>query len=563
VESARAVLLLGSESTENFEAALQVRLLNPRAQIVVRSSSRQANLAALLEERLPGMAVVDPLLLTAGAISEALRSGPQVACFQIDGQSFAVMEGHGEDRRLQRPLRCGREGCRRPLMVMPMGLLERSAVRQGQDSPEGSAPAPWRRQAGVVVQWLRQRPLRYYALLFLVAILLAVGIHLFARGGGWVEGAFVTLALLKGEFVDPVNVLLGVHQTITDINAWLLLGSLIYALLGTLLTSALVAVILEWLLRERFGPPRPGRLRRGSEQILLVEGGELGDQACLVLQGERQNPVRVDGRSYHSRERTLPVFGQLDAALAALRRCRVVGIGLLSPDLLANLQTALELQRRWPEGRFVVLAHAVEAAERLGELLGGVTVISSMDVAADALVATAFGERVEEVCRIDGVNQLLVRYRIQTGDTLCDRTVARVENGYCVTVMLLRRARGQETLTFPSPDSVLAEGDRLVVLGTVRELRAIERGEERPPGWCIRLQGSPDQALRFDALQSLARYLGRAPGSLASLLDGRDHCTGAIDQVIGELLLRDLRRLGIRCRLEPAGQGGSAPDCSS
>jgi hypothetical protein len=52
-EHARCVLLLSSLSTVNFEAALQVRLLNPRAQIAVRSSSQQAEFAALLEEKLP------------------------------------------------------------------------------------------------------------------------------------------------------------------------------------------------------------------------------------------------------------------------------------------------------------------------------------------------------------------------------------------------------------------------------------------------------------------------------------------------------------------------------
>lgn len=73
VVSARAVLLLSSDSTVNIEAALQARLLNPQAEIVVRSSSSQADLGALLEERLPGVAVVDPVLLCAGAIASALR----------------------------------------------------------------------------------------------------------------------------------------------------------------------------------------------------------------------------------------------------------------------------------------------------------------------------------------------------------------------------------------------------------------------------------------------------------------------------------------------------------
>ena len=54
-ERASAVLLLSADSTINFEAALQARLLNPTAEIVVRSTSRLADLGALLELRLPGV----------------------------------------------------------------------------------------------------------------------------------------------------------------------------------------------------------------------------------------------------------------------------------------------------------------------------------------------------------------------------------------------------------------------------------------------------------------------------------------------------------------------------
>jgi hypothetical protein len=96
---ARAVLLLGSESNANFEAALQVRLLNASAEIVVRASSQQASLGALLEEPLLGMAVVDPLLLTAGAFSTAIRPGRPAAGFKADGQSVVIIEGRLEDRR--------------------------------------------------------------------------------------------------------------------------------------------------------------------------------------------------------------------------------------------------------------------------------------------------------------------------------------------------------------------------------------------------------------------------------------------------------------------------------
>jgi K+/H+ antiporter YhaU regulatory subunit KhtT len=551
---ARAVLLLGSGGTENFEAALQVRLLNPTAEIVVRSSSQQSSLGALLEEQLPGVAVVDPLLLTAGAVTEALRPGEQEACFRVDGQSFVVREGTCEDRRLQRPLRCGPGGCRRPLIITPMALHPRQAAMAAEQPAALALLVLGSQRLRSGLRWLRQRPWSHYAGLALLVALLVIGIGLFSRGGGWRQGVFVTLALLKGEYVDPVNVVLAGRSGRPVADPWLIGGSLLYSLLGTVFTSALVAGILEWLLRERFGPVRPGRLRRGSNPILLVEGGELGLQSALALLRDRYGPVWVDSRPDQPRPpRGVAVFDRLEPALDALRTCPPQGIGLLSSDLLANLRDALELQRRWVGARVAILAHAVEAAERLGDLLGGVTVISSMDLVADAVVATAFGERVVEVCRIDGDNQLLVRYRIRTGDTLCGRSIARVENGYGVTTVLLRRARQSEPLVLPSADLVLAEGDHLAVLGTLGDLRCIERGQAVPPAWCVRLQGVPEEALHFDALQSLARHLGSAPGALAPLLDGQEHRTPPLDQDIAELMVRELRRLNIRCSLEPTG----------
>ncbi|MCP9923210.1 NAD-binding protein, partial [Synechococcus lacustris] len=72
VATARAVLLLSQDSGVNLEAALQVRLLNPKAQLVVRSSKGSSGLENQLQARLPGLVIVDPQLLTAGVFANAL-----------------------------------------------------------------------------------------------------------------------------------------------------------------------------------------------------------------------------------------------------------------------------------------------------------------------------------------------------------------------------------------------------------------------------------------------------------------------------------------------------------
>lgn len=544
---ARAVLLLSSQSTVNLEAALQVRLLNPGAEIVVRSGGRQADLGALLEERLPGLAVVDPVLLCAEAISSALRPETIPVSFEAHGQDFQILAHPWDDRRFQRPLRLPPQPGGDPLLVMP-----RSLSVSGEDPvAPGRRRRSWRRLPAMVASALGQGSRGQRLALLVLALLAALGVHLFSELGGWRQGVFVTLALLKGEYADPVNVLLEAGSGLAERSGWLIAGTLLYSLVGTLLTSALVAVILERLLRDRLGTSRPRLPRRASRPVLLLGSGGLAERVARLQQRLGRTVLLV------GTERTAGTaaigFEDLPAALQALDGLPARAVGLLSTDLLANLQVALSLQQRWPDARIAMLAHAFGAAEQLGDLLGGVAVISAMDLVADAMVATAFGERIEAVLRLRGTNLLQVLYRVTAGDTLCGHSVARLENGYGITVVSLFRPRRGAPLALPRLDQLVAPDDQLVVLATADSLRRIELGEAHPPGCRLRLRNLHiDTASScFEAQQLLARALGCLPGEVAPLLDGQEHLSPPLDGDVGELLIDELRRQGVRCRLEP------------
>lgn len=375
-----------------------------------------------------------------------------------------------------------------------------------------------------------------------LGLLLVIGPQLFSQPGSWRQGMFVTLALLKGEYVDPVNVLLDGGAGLAEASGWLITGTLLYSLVGTLLTSALVAVLLERLLRDRLVRRRPARLRRGLRPVLLVEGANLARGVAHTLQRQMLPVVRVQpGEEWEGQDAGTPIYESVDAALTALRGSRVSAVGLLSPDLLANLEAALA------------------AAPRLGQLLGGVTVISAVDLAADALVATAFGERVEGVVGIGGHHLLLVRYRIAPGDTLLGRTIARLEQGYGVTAVSLRRRGSATVIELPACDLVLAAGDGLLVLTTLAGLRQIERGDAVPPGWRLRLrvQHGVEGDARFELQQCLARWLGCAPGEITGLLAEGEALTAPLDREPAERLHDELRRLGIGSQLEAQPSGES------
>lgn len=548
-EQARAVLLLGSDSTANFEAALQVRLLNPEAEIVVRSSSDLDHLGSLLEQRLPGLTVVDPVQLTAGALVQALRPGQQLARFSVDGDAFEVFRGRLDDRRFQRPLRLDHDAC--DLLVAPVSFQAR------QTAARSALPGERRRLRsirllGQLVRWCAQRTRLQWTLVAVVAALLLLGVPLFSRPGGWVQGAFVTMALLKGEYVDPTNVLIRHQPGSVSGDGWLLSATLLYSVVGTLLTSTLVALILDQLLSARFGLHRRRAVPRSAEPILLVGGGPLAGRVASQLAAERYTVVRVELDPAVADDGCSAIYPSLERADSALAGVPVRAVAALSGHLLEDLRHTLQLQARWSDARFAMLARGEGAAERLGELLGGAALVSPVELGAEVVVATAFGERVEGVWRLAERTVLQVRYRIEPGDTLTGLTVTRVEHGFGLTALALRRDRGAESLAPPPPEAVLAEGDQLVVLATIRALRRVERGVLHSPGcrlhWTVPPSLAPD--LRFALQQSLARYLGLAPATAAALLREGSGAGVPIDPDCGALLERDLRRQGVQVRLE-------------
>ena len=567
-EQARSVLLLSSDGGINVEAALQVRLLNATAEIVIRSSGDLDGLGTLLEQRLPKVAVVNPQMLSAGALVQALRPGPQLARFEAQGETFEVRETPLEDHRFQRPVRLeGAAEGQGSLLVMPLRFYapQPRGLRAPGHALVSTLVAVLRKPVGpaqALLRWVRQSTLLQRLLVAVVLLMALAGIRLFGSQGGWVQGLFVTSALLKGDYVDPTNVLLGPQGGPHGSDGVLVTTTLLYSLVGTLLSSALVALILDQLLLARLGARRTGRLRREDQPILLVGGGSLATRVAQILGKERHAVVRVEAEEKVRQDDGQSLFATtLEQARVRLRGRAVRSVALLSGQLLADLQGTLELQDLWPGARFALLARSEGTGERLGNLLGGASVISPIELGADVVVATAFGERVEGVWRIRGQNLLQVRYQVCPGDTLVGNTVSRLDHGYGLTVLSLQRTGQPRPLAIPSPGTLLAAGDQLVVLASLPALRRLEQGRIRPPTAVLTLQLPqplpPELALTLQ--QSLARRLGMAPAEASALLHAHPNLRLPVDPDCGALLLRDLQRQAIQVSLEGEAGASLAP----
>lgn len=531
IRQCRAVLLLSADSQVNLEAALLVRVLNPDADVVVRSSSGQAALGQLLEQRLPNIAVVDPVVLTAGAVASAIHPQEGLIQLETDGQGHSIsVVNSPEPPAAQACRRLRRQRGVEPSLWITVRQRERSgpstrgATRQRVAQARNGLKRCW--------QGLPRRQLSW-----LFAALLAVigtGLALFSeQAGGWQRALLITLGLLQGEYVDPVMLL---KQT----SLWHLVAGLSYALLGTLITSALVALILERLLSERLGLQRRERLRAGSRQVLIVDGQDVVEPIRILLASER---IGVQTASLNEG------ISELESQLERLKHTQLVGIGLLNANLLANVHAALTIQRSHDSCRLAVLAHEMDASDQLGALLGGVTVISGMDLAADAFVATAFGERVERVLQIDGQTQLVVRYLLEEGDHICGLNIARLENGVGLSVLSHRRRNRSAARAIPPLDWPLQAGDEITVLATLESLRRVERAQLDAPHWRVQLRMRPQSQESFLVQQCLTRFLDLAPRQVQRWLDGNWHLSEALDRDLGEQLCRELQRLRVEAKL--------------
>ncbi|MBM5816873.1 MAG: hypothetical protein FJ083_09925 [Cyanobacteria bacterium K_Offshore_surface_m2_239] len=577
VEEARSVLLLSSDSGVNLAAALQVRLLNPAARVVVRSGGGKG-LERHLQQRLPELEVVDPELLTAGVFANALRTDGSEGAFSLGGERFRIRRDvltsdspddlftlQGRQRRLlqwQAPrFKAAGDPASQwwdldqiPLRGDQLLWLELVSRRDERGTSGGAWFPTTRTRLRLMLESLAETinelPRRWGrwqlagALGFLLVVL--VGIIQFGAGSP-LRGALLTLALLKGEYLDALGSMTD-GAPLARNHLPLAALSLAFALGGTLLTAWILALVVDWLLARRLGMREPPPLAAGTPYVLLVEGDRLAERIEGLLPHGRTRVRRV--RAAGQRE-TTPAFPSLDRALRQLRHCHCLAVAVLDKDLMANLETALTLQDRFPRARLAVRSQSRGRSDGLGQLFPGVEVINPLELAAEAVVATAFGERVREVLRIADRNLLLIDYQVIEGDTLAGQRLDAVATGYGVIPLSLVAAGQDNEQVLPSLERVLQAGDAMVVLAPLSGLRAVEAGAMRPPLWRLELQGTGPGADLFEAKMLLARHFDRPPGEMAPYLDLRDgpQRTPPLHQPSARSLETTMRRLGIQCAL--------------
>jgi Trk K+ transport system NAD-binding subunit len=192
-----------------------------------------------------------------------------------------------------------------------------------------------------------------------------------------------------------------------------------------------------------------------GEAVAVVE---LNPQADLFAAVQKMRIPIINGDA--SREITL-----LDAGVKRAR-----SIILCVQDDALNLKTALKARSLNPNVKVVVRIFDDEFADEL-QTQFGFNALSGTALAAPAFAALAAGADITNPINVEGEALSLARLILAPGSELDGKTVGQVEDGYGVSIVMVRRDGANE---FHPPDSLPLRGKyTLAALGRIENLNKV------------------------------------------------------------------------------------------
>jgi voltage-gated potassium channel Kch len=572
VRDCRAVLLVASDEAVNIEAAFAVRLLNPRARLIVRSSKQ--NLNQLVSNHLGDFVAFEATQLSAPAFAIAALGSEMRGFMDLDGALLRVIKVQLTATHpwcSRRTLSELNSSTRRILSHIPLhdplptqfhtwqsdcqpqagdwiayaeiadGALElgsrdvaprqsaqlsfknllrglpddlRSVVdhRLSLRALQQSAGRFWQSTA----QQQSQRVLLVVGSVIILLILLGLPILASAYPGKpWLDLLYTIGAMLLN--IDSV---LGLVDASNASKLHLVrFMNLIYFLVGTASIAVLYALLTEQLLAAKFQllkkrPPLPIQ-----DHVVVIGLGRVGQSVAMFLQQFKQPVVGVSPLALDPS--ILPnmhlVVGDLTSALTKVNLKTARSVVVVTDEEMANLEIGLMVHQHNPRCAIAIRVFNPQFGDSISQLVPYAKVLSAYALSAEAFVATAFGENVLSLIRLNEQTVLATEYKITAGDTLDDFLLAEIAYGYGVVPILHQRA-GDVPRLMPGDDIRVVSGDRLVLLATIEGLQQIERADRQLPHCRVQLEKTLAKDAIFEGERVISRVVGCTINEASALM---------------------------------------------
>jgi len=203
-------------------------------------------------------------------------------------------------------------------------------------------------------------------------------------------------------------------------------------------------------------------LRTLQQLILLGETVAVLEKnpQCPNLTYARKHcvPVRVG----HSREEG--VFDDLNVA-------RAKSIILATNDDLANLEMAIDARRLNPQIRVIIRMFDQELAERLRDSFDMPLTFSTSELAAPLFATSSSDPSIVNSFYIGDRLLVVANLVVNAGSELAGRTIRELGKGR--QTFVLSHTRGDQSVMFPSADTVFEPGDKITIQAAPEALKTI------------------------------------------------------------------------------------------
>jgi voltage-gated potassium channel Kch len=553
IRHCRAVLLVASDERVNIEAAFAIRLLNRQVRLIVRS--RQQNLNQLLDEHLGDFVAFEATQLSAPAFAIAALGSEMRGLIALPESPLRVLKTviHPNHPWNQRRLSELNTTTRRVIThvsaqaVLPTEFYQwhpqtqvqtgdsiayvETIEHQGNLLSRPKAPTPkspktgrsiglkrdgqrfrYRVKERLKTFWASTAKQQIKRLLIVLGIVLLgvflVGIIMLKIA--YPQQNFLVLLYTVGVMLlGAYDAVFGVFDPANPIPLWLRFMNLAYMLIGTAAIAVLYALLTERLLAAKFEIPQKRPPIPTADHVVLIGSGRVGQGVVSFLQPLKQPIVGVsDTPLAASVWSNLPlVVSELTSALTKVNIATARSVVVVTDDEMTNLEIGLMAHAANPECAIAIRLFNPQFGDSITQLVPFAKVLNAYELSAQGVVASAFGESVLSLIRLNEQTVLAIEYEINDGDTLHNLLLAEIAYGY--GVLPISHQRGAELARLMPPDDIRTQAaDRLVLLTTVSGLQRIERGDRLKPDCWVQIERAIGSDAIFDGARTIACITG-------------------------------------------------------
>ena len=215
-----------------------------------------------------------------------------------------------------------------------------------------------------------------------------------------------------------------------------------------------------------------------NNHVILVGLGHLGYRVALKLHemGEQVAAIEFNANTdtlNAVRNLGIPVIHDDATRPASLESANIKDartIIMASQNDAMNLQIALKARSMNPKIKVIVRIFDEDFAHALQEQFGFVA-LSATEMAAPIFASAASGMDVTNPISVEGELLSLARLTISPNSDLDGKTVGQIEDGYSVSIVLVRHDHTSDL--HPTDSMVMEGGNLLAVLGRPEKLNAL------------------------------------------------------------------------------------------